>query len=86
MRTNDEAFHTKGFRVNVIIREQIELRQRRMAQRLDKENYPEETSQPMMRGPSPHFELSGRTVGTAYGGIGLIHQFVKELGLAEAID
>ena len=72
--------------MNVIIREQIELRQRRMAQRLDKENYPEETSQPMMRGPSPHFELSGRTVGTAYGGIGLIHQFVKELGLAEAID
>jgi hypothetical protein len=25
-------------------------------------------------------------VGTAYGGIGLIHQFVKELKLAEAID
>ena len=70
----------------MIIREQIELRQRRITQRLDKENYPEDMSQPMMRGPSPHFELSGRSVGTAYGGIGLIHQLVGELGLAEAID
>ena len=68
--------------MNMMVREQIELRHNRMAQRLDKENYPEDTSQPMMRGPGPHFELSRRTVGTAYGGIGLIHQFVKELGLA----
>jgi len=70
----------------MIIREQIESRQRRIANRLDKFNYPEDLSKPMMRGPSPQFELSGRTVGTAYGGIGLIHQFAKELGLAEAID
>ena len=70
----------------MIIREQIGSRQRRMALRLDKLNYPEDMSQPMMRGSSPHFELSGRTVGTAYGGIGLIHQFVGELGLADAID
>jgi hypothetical protein len=70
----------------MIIRGQIELRQRRIAHRLDKFNYPEDMSQPMIRGSSPQFELSGRTVGTAYGGIGLIHQFVKELGLAEAID
>jgi hypothetical protein len=70
----------------MIIRQQIESRQRRIAQRLDKLNYPDDMSQPMMRGPSPHFELSGRTVGTAYGGIGLIHQFVGELGLAAAID
>ena len=70
--------------MKMIIREQIESRQRRIANRLDKENYPEDLSQPMMRGPSPQFELSGRMVGTAYGGIGLIHQFVKELGLADA--
>ena len=70
----------------MIIRERIESRQRRIVHRLDKFNYPEDLSKPMMRGPSPQFELSGRTIGTAYGGIGLIHQFVKELGLAEAID
>jgi len=72
--------------VKMIIREQIESRQRRIARRLDKFNYPEDMSEPMMRGSSPQFELSGRMVGTAYGGIGLIHQFVRELGLAEAID
>ncbi len=70
----------------MIIREQVESRQRRIARRLDKFNYPEDMSQPMMRGPIPHFELSARTVGTAYGGIGLIHRFAIELGLAEAID
>ena len=70
----------------MIIREQIESRQRRIANRLDKFNYPDEMSKPMMSGSNLQFELSGRTVGTAYGGIGLIHQFVKELGLAEAIN
>ena len=69
-----------------IIRSRIETRKRRLERRLDKDNFPEDLSQPMMRGSTPHFELSGRSVGTAYGGIGLVHQFVQELGLAEAID
>ncbi len=69
-----------------IIRSRMESRKHGITSRLDKFNFPEDLSQPMMRGPSPHFELAGRTVGTAYGGIGLIHQFVGELGLAEAID
>ena len=69
-----------------IIRSRIETRKRRLDRRLDKDNFPEDLSQPMMRGSTPHFELSGRSVGTAYGGIGLVHQFVQELGLAEAID
>jgi hypothetical protein len=69
-----------------IIGQRIETRKRRLALRLDKFNYPKDLSQPMMRGPSPQFELSGRAVGTAFGGIGLIHQFVGELRLAEAID
>jgi hypothetical protein len=72
--------------VKKIIRQRIELRQRRIAQRLEKFNYPEDMLQPMLRGPRPQFELSGRTVGTAYGGVGMIHQFVGELGLADAID
>jgi hypothetical protein len=84
--TNHEPGDTKGFRVNGIIRSRMESRKRRITLRLDKFNYPDDLSRPMMRGPVPHFELAGRTVGTAYGGIGLIHQFVRELGLAEAID
>ena len=70
----------------MIIRKQIESRQRRIANRLNQLSYPDDMSRPMMRGSSLRFELSDRTVGTAYGGIGLIHQFVKELGLAKAID
>jgi hypothetical protein len=70
----------------MIIRDQIEVRQQRIIERLDRFNYPDDMSQPMMRGPSPRFELSARTVGTAYGGIGLIHQFALEMGIAKAID
>jgi len=55
---NHEPFLAKGFRVKNIIREQIESRQRRMATRLKKGNDPVDLSKPMMRGPSPQFELS----------------------------
>jgi hypothetical protein len=72
--------------VNAIIRKRIAARKRRLQQRLDKDHYPEDLSGPMIRGSAPQYELSGRGAGTAYGGIGLIHQMVQELGLAEAID
>ncbi len=72
--------------MKAIIRKQIESRQRRIAHRLNRFNSPGDSSKPMLRGSNLQFELSDRIVGTAYGGIGLIHQFVKELGLAEAID
>jgi len=76
----------KGFRVHAIIRHRIESRKRRSAQRLDKFNSPDDLSQPMLRGGAIRCELAGRAVGTAYGGIGLMHQLVRELQLAEAID
>ena len=77
---------TKGFRVHQIIRDRIEARKRRSARRLDKSNYPDDMSQPIIRGGNPRFELAGRATGTAYGGIGLIHSLARELELAEAID
>ena len=72
--------------MNAIIRNRIAARKRRLQKRLDKDNYPDDLSRPMIRGSAPRYELSGRSTGTAYGGIGLIHQLVRELGLAEAID
>lgn len=69
-----------------IIRNRMESRKRRSAQRLDKGNFPDDLTQPMIRGSTPHFELAGRGVGTAYGGIGLIHQLVQELKLPQAIN
>ena len=40
----------------------------------------------MLRAVNIQYELAGRSVGTANGGIGLVHQLVRALGLAPAID
>jgi hypothetical protein len=42
--------------------------------------------QPMFRAANLHYELAERSIGTPYGGIGLIHQLAKNLGLPQAID
>ena len=72
--------------MNAIIKKRIAARKRQLQERLDKNNYPDDLSRPMIRGGTPQYELSGRGAGTACGGIGLMHQLVRELGLAEAID
>lgn len=69
-----------------IIHRRSAARKRRLAKRLDKHNYPEDLSRPMIRGGKAHFDLAGRTVATAYGGIGLVQQVVHEIGLAKMID
>lgn len=61
-------------------------RQRRVERRLDKFNFPDDLSRPMFRASNIQFEVAERDVGTSYGGIGLVHQLVRTLGLAEAID
>jgi hypothetical protein len=68
------------------IRSEMRARKRRLMLRLDKSNYPEDLGQPMLRGGNMQYELSGRGVGTAYGGIGLMQKLVREIGLAEEID
>ena len=76
----------KEFRVKRSIRDRIRARNRRLQRRLDKFNYPLDREQPMLRPGNVQYELSGRSVGTAYGGIGLIQQLVRELKLVEEID
>ncbi|HEX3655202.1 MAG TPA: IS1380 family transposase [Pirellulales bacterium] len=61
-------------------------RQRRILERLDKFNFPDDLEQPMFRAANIHYEVAQRSVGTAYGGIGLMHQLAKSLGLPEAIN
>jgi hypothetical protein len=61
-------------------------RQRRIERRLDKFTFPEDLSRPMLRATSIRYEVADRDVGTAYGGIGLVHQLARTLGLAAAID
>jgi hypothetical protein len=72
--------------VKGIIRRRIAACKRRLQERLDKHNYPDDFSRPMIRVQNIHYEVAGRTVGTVYGGIGLIHQLVGRLKLAEQID
>jgi hypothetical protein len=54
--------------------------------RLDKFNFPDDMERPMFRAANVHYEMAERSVGTPYGGIGLIHQLAKSLGLPQAID
>ncbi len=72
--------------MNRIIRQRMAARKRRLARRLDKHNYPEDLSQPVLGSANVQYELAGRGTGTAYGGIGLMQELVRTLGLAEAID
>jgi hypothetical protein len=72
--------------VKTIIQDRMEDRKSRLDERLDKHNYPDDLSRPVIRGQNIHYEVAGRAVGTAYGGIGLVQQLVRHLGVAEAID
>ena len=72
--------------MKAILRNRIEARKRRNTFRLDKDRFPDDLSRPMIRPATPQYELAGRTVATAYGGIGLVHQLVQELKLPQAIN
>ena len=72
--------------MNRIIQQRSATRKRRLTRRLDKFNYPDDLTRPMLRATNIEYELAGRAVGTACGGIGLVHQLVRCLGLARAID
>src|SRR5579875_2887762 len=78
---NTNATAARRFRVSASIAEKIESRQRRVEERLDRFNFPEDMSRPMMRGTNLHYDLAGRDIGTAYGGIGLFQQFAQRLEL-----
>jgi hypothetical protein len=63
-----------------------QARQHRIENRLDKGNFPDDLELPMFRSGNVQYEVAQRSVATPYGGIGLIHQLAKTLGLATAID
>ena len=72
--------------MNGIMTSRSRARQRRILKRLDKFNFPNDLEQPMLRAANVHYEIAQRSVGTPYGGIGLIHQLAKKLGLPQSID
>jgi hypothetical protein len=72
--------------VNANLRRQIARRKRRNIERLDRWNFGEDCSRPMLTARNIRYELAERTAGTGAGGIGAVHLFVRELGLIDAID
>lgn len=72
--------------MNRIVLNRIAARKQRIDCRLDKFNYPDDLSRPIMRGATPRLELAQRDVATAHGGIALLHQLARKLDLAGEID
>jgi hypothetical protein len=73
-----------GFRVNAKIRRQLGARKRRIEKRLDRTKFGREC--PVLSASNIHYEIADRTRAISCGGIGIIHQMVKQLGLDEAIN
>ena len=69
----------------ISIAKRLRARKERMRRRLDKNRFPKEEG-PVLGASNIHFELADRTLATNYGGIGLIHDLVRDLGLAKEID
>jgi hypothetical protein len=71
-------------------RSQWRRRQRRIAERLDKHRREAgdglSGEHPVLQGSNVQCVIGERQCGTAYGGVAVMHQLVRELGLAEAID
>ncbi len=63
----------------------LDERKARIDERLDP-RWQEERERPMIEGANTSYEVSGKVTALSCGGIGLIHQMVRSLGLAEAID
>ena len=76
--------HTEDFQVNTKIRRELRNRKRRIKQRLQTPADGEQT--PEMGATNIHYEIAERQQAVTCGGIGLIHQMVNRLGLAEQIN
>ena len=84
------AARKHGSRRQQAWRKQRRPRPRRIAQRLDKQHREPDDGlsgeQPVLQGANVQCVMGERQCGTAYGGVAVMHQLVRELQLAEALD
>lgn len=66
------------------LRKKLAARKRRTAQRIHKANWNGQS--PMIDPPAIHYELAERTQAIAAGGLGVVQQLVKQLGVRESIN
>jgi len=69
--------------VQISLHQQLSRRERRVPQRIEKKNWSGQS--PMIAPPSIEFELSDRVQAVNAGGLGVIQQMVKQLGLPASI-
>jgi len=74
----------EGFRVNTKLQQHLRRCKQRIERRLDKTKF--EDPNPVFSGANIHYEVSSRTRAITCGGIGMIHEMVSRLGLAEEIN
>ena len=67
-------------------RQSLDKLKRRIERRLDKHRFAGTLGRSVFAGGNVQYELSQRTRGLAYGGIGLVHEMARQLGLPEAIN
>ncbi len=65
--------------------EEIGRRKSRVDHRLARDSWPEKCG-PVLAGGNEQFEVSRRSVATAFGGIGLVHRLARQIGLPKLID
>jgi hypothetical protein len=71
--------------VNGIEQQSLNRRKERIYRRLN-ESSAADRGRPMFRPASPHYEMADRIKAFDCGGIGAVHQFVRDLGLDRRID
>lgn len=70
--------------MNKKLRQQLARRRQRLTKRIDPQNWNGQS--PMFDPPAIHYELAERTQAVSVGGLGVVQQLVKQLGLAESIN
>ena len=63
----------------------LDKRERKLQEKIKKRNWQDQPC-PMLSGRNIHYDVDGRYSGISCGGIGIIHQMVQSLGLAEEIN
>ena len=63
----------------------LACRKRELERRLDRNNF-KGAGKPILAGGNIHYEMGGRVRATHYGGVGMIHQLVRKLGLDRDVE
>jgi hypothetical protein len=84
MWRQETAARQGGFQVKGNIRRNLKARQRRLMKRIDKANW--DGQSPMLTTPAVQYELAERCQAISAGGIGVVQQLVRQLGIADSIN